>query len=124
MAGQTRTAKRLGAKQIELAVVGDYAGLVRLFERRRRELGLTCIDMDYLAGLQEGYTSKIEQFPNRHSRTLGFVSLPNMLRVLGLRLAVVKAELPADVIAYKAPSPPAEIERRGPRMAQNKKPAP
>lgn len=105
---------------IELAVTSNYDGLVGLMKSRREELGLTCNDVDALAGLQDGYTGKVECFPNHHHRTLGIVSLPLMLGALGLALAVVKVEPPKAVRKFRKPLPPKKIESQGPRMPGRK----
>lgn len=101
---------------IEMAVTANYDGLVGLMRSRREELGLTCVELDALAGLQDGYTSKVECYPSNHHRTLGIVSLPLMLGALGLVLAVVKVEPPRAVRKFHKTLPPKQIESQGPRM--------
>lgn len=74
-----------------LAVVGTYEELIRALVNHRRELGLTHLQVDDLAGFQDGYTSKIEMGPKKkHGRGLGRLSLPYLLDTYGLRLAVVE----------------------------------
>lgn len=69
---------------------GEIAGLLDL---RRRELGLTSLAVDDVAGTQSGYASKLFCGKKR----LGDMSLPALLGALGARLVVVAddAWLPA-----------------------------
>jgi len=87
----------LAAELLEVSMADTYGDLVRQIASRRKELGLTSLDVDDLAGLPDGYVSKLECYPARHHRTLGIVSLPVLMQTLGLRLAVVKVDLPTQV---------------------------
>jgi len=62
--------------------------LILAFRARREELGLSQLELDDLAGLQDGYTGKIEAGPVR-GRSFGEVSLPLILDALGVRLVLV-----------------------------------
>ncbi len=68
-----------------------------LLARRRYQLGITSLQIDAIAGIADGLTSKIEA----NTKPLGFVSLPNLLAALGLKVAVVAddASLPRQTVA-------------------------
>lgn len=84
----------LAAELTDVAMAETYRELIDHISARRRELGLSCLELDDLAGLPQGYSSKLECYPARHNRSLGIVSLPAILTALGLRMAVVKVEPP------------------------------
>lgn len=67
--------------------------LIALLAKRRRDLGLAQIDLDDLAGFQDGYTGKLEVggVP-RGGRNPGTWSLPRWLRALGVELAVIEVD--------------------------------
>jgi hypothetical protein len=47
-------------KPAKVAVkVRDYTELVQYLDARRRQLGMTMVDLDYKIGLQEGYAAKL-----------------------------------------------------------------
>ncbi len=70
--------------QIAPAIVTDLYGLGRLLAERRRELGLSQIDLDTATGWPDGYTGKIEA----GWRSFGQMSLPLALGALGVSLEV------------------------------------
>ena len=76
-----------------LSVFGDYVGLVKAIKERRAALGLSQLALDDLAGLQSGYTGKIEAMLTnpgaKNARAIGRESLPLLLGALGIELAVV-----------------------------------
>jgi hypothetical protein len=72
-----------------LAIVRDYDGLRLAVRRRRRQLGLTLLDVDFAAGLQDGYAAKLEC----GVRNFGDMSLAAVLETLDLEL-VVRARNP------------------------------
>ena len=94
-----------------LGFAENHGELVRLLAQRRVDLRISQRALDDAAGLQEGYTGKIEC----GTRHLGPVSLETLLAALGLRLAVVEADqpLPArveDLVgSRRALSPPPRI---------------
>ena len=61
-------------------------GLTSILTERRRELGLSQLLVDDIAGLPSGYTAKVEC----RIKGLGKLSLPCLLGALGLELAVVR----------------------------------
>jgi hypothetical protein len=73
----------------------EIAGLL---DARKRELGLSNLALDDIAGIQQGYSSKV--FAG--VKGLGSMSLPALLGALGVRLAVVADDdlLPAATIRH------------------------
>ena len=69
-----------------LGVVTEYAHLRQLIAERRRELGLRQLEVDDLAGVQSGYTGKIEC----GLRSMGDMSMGALLGALGLHLVVMR----------------------------------
>jgi hypothetical protein len=63
----------------------DYQQLVQALDGRRRQLGMTHLELDDRSSLQTGYSSKV--FCGL--RTLGKLSLPMMLAALDADLLVV-----------------------------------
>lgn len=70
-----------------VGVAVDYPGLRGLIAARRRELGLRQLEVDDLAGVQSGYTGKLEC----GLRHFGDMSLGSILGALGLSLVAVRA---------------------------------
>lgn len=70
-----------------------YADLVRAMATRRNALGLSMNELEQIAGLQEGYISKLEAEPgSRWHRFMGHVSMPLWLEALNVGIILV--ELP------------------------------
>ena len=69
-------------------VTRDYQGLIAALRSRRMALGMSQIDVDYCAGLQENYTSKLEAWQSPSGRGLGALSLPLVLGALGLEMVI------------------------------------
>lgn len=94
--------------------IEEYYDLVRVIRLRRAELGLTCNELDDLAGVQTGYTAKIECWKREYEerkgkanaaspgRVLGALSLPLLFTALGLRLMVVNADPPSHYKQFAA----------------------
>lgn len=72
----------------QLAVVRDYAELMDAIRARRDELDVTHRTIDDVAGLQDGYTSKLLAVPP--IRRLGLQGMGTLLGALGLALVVVE----------------------------------
>lgn len=70
-----------------VGVAVDYAGLRKLVAARRQELGLRQLEVDDLAGVQQGYTGKLEC----GLRHFGDMSLGSILGALGLSLVAMRA---------------------------------
>jgi hypothetical protein len=66
----------------------DYASLRSAIIARRHALGLTQADVDYIAGLQDGYCGKLEC----GVKNFGPLSLGLVLQALGLELVVVATD--------------------------------
>jgi hypothetical protein len=92
-----------------LAIVTDYLGLVTALRRRIVELGTGMESVDAVAGLPNGYASKLLSRNNKTS--LGRVSMGPLLGALGLKLAV----LPDDEALAKV------IDRLPPRGTKGPK---
>jgi hypothetical protein len=78
--------------------------LIEALREERQAQGLSCDDVDHIAGLPDRYTNKIENWAKTGGRGIGLMSLPLLLRVLGLKL----------IIATDPDNPPA---RHGSRKA-------
>ena len=72
--------------------VKDYRELRSVFNRRRRDLGLTFEELDNVSGVAQGYSSKL--FGG--IRHLGSMSLPSMLGALRLRMYLEPADATED----------------------------
>jgi transcriptional regulator with XRE-family HTH domain len=70
--------------EVSAAIVRDYDELRRAIAARRHELGLTQLEVNFRAGLQDGYVNKIEC----GIRHFGDMSLGVVLEALGLELVV------------------------------------
>lgn len=74
----------------EECTIVSYDDLIATLVKRRHDLGLSQGDVDYLSGLQEGYTGKVEAWTHPSSgRTLGRISMPLLLEALGVVLVVM-----------------------------------
>jgi hypothetical protein len=72
-----------------------YDELRKLIDARRRKLGLTMLDLDVDAGLQDGYSSKLMV----GIRNFGPKSLEAVLKALGVEIKLV----PRDEITVQHP---------------------
>ena len=80
--------------------VDSYGALMAILAKHRRQLGLSQLSVDQMAGFQDGYTGKLEIGARRGGRNLGKWSLEIMLRTLGVSLVVVKNEAPFQIDPY------------------------
>jgi hypothetical protein len=78
-----------------IGTAADYAQLRTLIDSRRKSLGLTMLDLDDLAGVQSGYSSKIIC----GSKHFGNMSLGSILGALGIELAAVRSAPPHEKTA-------------------------
>jgi len=70
-------------------VARTYGELIYLLREHRYSLGLSQLDVDHIAGLQDGYTGKLEQ-PNKHYGRRAVHPMFNLwLGGLGVGLMVV-----------------------------------
>lgn len=83
--------KALGL-EITSSVITTYEDFVAAMRARREGLGLSCTETDFLAGMQEGYTNKLENYGKGYARGLGPESFPLWLRAL--RMGIVFVDLP------------------------------
>lgn len=77
---------------MSIRVIGeaeDYDQLRAILIGRRRALKLSQLALDNKAGLQEGYTGKLEIGKDRGGRNMGPVSTALWLGALGVRIVVV-----------------------------------
>lgn len=86
--------------------------LVAVMTARRIELGLSQIDIDDAAGLQGGYTGKIEA----GIKNIGFKSLPGLLGALGLVLRCERASCSLDAETPVAWAEPAQVIKKKLRL--------
>lgn len=73
-----------------LALCRDYRGLMGALKARRLALGWTQLEVDERAGLQDGYTGKLEAWDRDNGRRLGPLSMGLLLEALGVSLLVVE----------------------------------
>lgn len=71
-----------------VARIATYPELRDALRARRQELGLTQLELDYLSGVQDGWTGKAECSAKRW----GQMSLACALGALGLRVVLVEDE--------------------------------
>ena len=73
-------------------IIRSQGDFVRALRQRRREAGLTCLEMDHRAGFHDGYTSHLEHPERRTGR--GSLRLTAMaivwLQTLGMELVLVR----------------------------------
>lgn len=80
-----------GAKVIS-PIIRDYAEFVAAMRERRDEMKMTNMELEAKSGLQEGYVTKLENWPSQYARGVGADTFPLWLG--GLRVGVVLVELP------------------------------
>jgi hypothetical protein len=78
--------------------------IAKLIAHRRYQLGISSRDLDQIAGLADGHTSKNEC----GIKKLGDISLPALLATLGLKLAVLADDesLPFQTLCARGTSKP------------------
>ncbi|SDQ99320.1 hypothetical protein SAMN05519103_00335 [Rhizobiales bacterium GAS113] len=107
-----------------IARAASYDQLCEILIARRKQLGLSQMAVDHIAGLQDGYTAKIEVFHKK----MGRLSLTLLLGALGVDLALVPSAVPhrkTDVNSTDYGSIDkdhhAKIGRKGGRIAMSRK---
>jgi predicted transcriptional regulator len=68
------------------AVIREYSDLRKALAGRRRDLGLSQLATDEIAGVQSGYTAKLEV----GIKNFGEMSLSSVLGALGLVLVAIE----------------------------------
>ncbi|MFG1247281.1 hypothetical protein [Xanthobacter flavus] len=84
------------------AFVTTYRQLMDALIRRRRQLGLSQMEADDIAGLQDGYTGKLEVWDRDNGRRLGPVSLDLLLSAynLGIQLVALRPGKPRRMLRH------------------------
>jgi hypothetical protein len=85
--------------------VRTYEDLVRAFTARRKALGLSQRDVDAMAGVADGYTSKVEMSAGgstaTNARGIGRQSLPRLLSAVGLTMVLVDNSSPLSRVVSR-----------------------
>ncbi|MDJ1633202.1 helix-turn-helix transcriptional regulator [Rhizobium rhizogenes] len=78
--------------QVVSGPISDYGQLVAALIKQRQRLKMTCMEIDAVSGMQEGYTNKLENWGQSYGRGAG----PEILSLWigSLRTALVLVELP------------------------------
>lgn len=79
--------------------IRNYAELKSALNERRIELKMTMLELDELAGLQQGYSGKLFSMA-ASSRNFGPISLGNVLKALGVELVILPTQ-PGKRRAFK-----------------------
>lgn len=82
-----KPAEKLADEFPIIGVAVSYDDLRRILRERRQALGLTHLQTDEIAGLQSGYTGKLEI----GTKNFGPMSLSCMIGALGVKIVVVPA---------------------------------
>ncbi len=73
-------------------VITDYQQFIDAMVRRRDDLHISSMELDAQSGMQEGYTSKLENYGRPQGRGMGPETFPLWLG--GLRVGIVLVDLP------------------------------
>ncbi|MBY3162102.1 helix-turn-helix domain-containing protein [Rhizobium laguerreae] len=73
-------------------VITEYDQLVEALRTRRTQIGMSSIELDARSGMQEGYTSKLENFGRPQGRGMGPEVFPLWLG--GLKVGIILVDLP------------------------------
>jgi predicted DNA-binding transcriptional regulator AlpA len=73
-------------------VITEYDQLVSALVKRRSQLGISSMELDARSGMQEGYTSKLENFGRPQGRGMGPEVFPLWLG--GLKVGIILVDLP------------------------------
>lgn len=79
-----------------LAYCWNYRGLMSALKVRRKELGLSQLEVDDKAGLQDGYCGKLEAWDRDSGRRLGPVSFDLLLAAYGVGLVLFETRPPSE----------------------------
>lgn len=63
--------------------------LVRALRAKRVERGLSCEELDDIAGIPDRYMNKLENYRSNNGRGIGLKSLELVLQAMGLKLMLV-----------------------------------
>lgn len=92
--------------QAASGVIVDYAEFVDAMVKHRSKMKLSVMELDARSGMQEGYTSKLENWERPQGRGMGPEMFPLWLG--GLRLGIVLVELPKTTRDFRSLSRPAK----------------
>lgn len=99
-----------------LGIAKSYVELTSILRRRREEKGMSQLELDDAAGMQSGYTGKLEMVPapgeerKKGARTMGRLTTERWLTSLGVKLVVVEDPPPGSRRAETAKKPsPAQL---------------
>lgn len=79
-----------------LAFCWNYRGLMNALKARRKDLGLSQLEVDDKSGLQDGYCGKLEAWDRDNGRRLGPVSLDLLLDTYGVGLVLFETRPPSE----------------------------
>jgi hypothetical protein len=72
-------------------VIDDYRGLVETCQQRAGELGISRLEIDWLAGLTSGYSGKLlGNDDSKKQKRMWPIGLEAILGVLGLRIILIE----------------------------------
>lgn len=80
----------MSADRETIAYCWNYRGLMNALKARRMDLGLSQLEVDDKAGLQDGYCGKLEAWDRDGGRRWGPVSLDLLLGAYDLGIALVE----------------------------------
>lgn len=86
--------------EVVSSLITDYDELVKALRKQRERQKMTVLEVDARSGMQEGYTSKLENYRKANGRGMGPETFPLWLGAL--RVAVVLIELPRTTRNFKA----------------------
>jgi hypothetical protein len=69
-------------------LISDYDELVESVRQRVDDMGMTRLELDHQAGMQEGYSGKI--LGPKHKKIFGMKSLGDTLGAIGCKLLLVE----------------------------------
>jgi predicted DNA-binding transcriptional regulator AlpA len=73
-------------------LIQNYDDFVKAMTERRKDLNLSCIEIDARSGMQEGYANKLENWRKDFGRGMGPDVFPLWLG--GLRVGIILVDLP------------------------------
>ena len=94
-------------------IIQDYPALIAALADRRRDLKVTQFELDQRAGLQDGYTGKIESWAGKSGRGIGPLVLPLLLQSLGVVLMIKPLARPKAVVVCDAEQVPLPLAGGG-----------
>lgn len=93
--------------------VRDYATFVKVLTAYRLIHGLSQREVDELAGLDDGYVGKLENFDRSWGRVAGPISMTCWIQAVGASFLPIMGEPPSTPVAMRFLSNMRSMERRG-----------